>query len=384
MQLLVNSLILDTEQTETMKLVLVISNMSLGGAQRVMSILINYWAKKGWQLTLLTMDDGSVPHFFDVEESVKLVPLGLAGASTTLLTGLGNNLKRIYVLRKAIRQTKPDVVISFIDEMNVVTLLATRGLDLPVVVSEHCDPTMNPISKLWLQFRQWTYPLADQIIVLTQNAVSYFPQPLRNRISVIPNPTLPPEISKTVITQPLVRPAVIAMGRFVEQKRFDLLLQAFAKLNEHHPQWTLTILGDGELRPELESLRNQLGLSDRVYLPGSVKTPYNFLKQADLFVMSSYFEGFPMALCEAMACGLPVIYTDCPSGPREIIRDGIDGILVPNGDVEALAAAMSRLMSDAKERQRLAARAPEVLERFSLEKIMGMWEAVIQEVVGEK
>lgn len=367
-----------------MKITFVISNMLLGGANRVMSILIKYWVKKGWSITLLTMEDGFIPAFYDLDKSVQYITLGIAGQSANLLDGLQNNLERIFVLRKAILDSKPDMVISFLDEMNVVTLLATRGLNLPVIVSEHSDPAVSPLNKIWHLLRQWTYPMADKITVLSQTAKNYFSPQLQTRISILPNPVMLPPIEKPILEQQLVHPSVLAMGRFSEEKRFDLLLQAFAKLKDRHPEWTLTILGEGELRSELESLRDRFELSDRVYLPGQVKNVYEFLHQADLFVMSSRFEGFGMALCEAMACGLPVISTDCPSGPREIIRDGIDGILVPNGDVSALAEAMGKLMSDEYERKRLAARAPEVVKRFSLEKIMGMWEALISEVIGER
>ncbi|MBD1806552.1 glycosyltransferase family 4 protein [Microcoleus sp. FACHB-SPT15] len=383
-----------------MRLTLVISSLSSGGAERVMSIMANYWVAKKWKITILTFDDGTKPPFYDLDSRVCHIPLSIAGESSNLFVGIWKNLKRIQILQSAIANSNPDAVISFMDQVNVLTLLAIRfslgtitlqeppwgkrSLKIPVIVSERIDPALYSIGRIWEQLRRWTYPFADHLVVQTQGALTYFSSGQQKRACIIPNPVVFPTRRKNTSGGLWVGRSLFAMGRLTRQKGFDLLLQAFARLKDHYPEWTLTILGEGELRTELESLRESLGLSSRVHLPGVVRNPYEVLMQAEIFVMSSRFEGFPNALCEAMACGVPVISSDCPSGPREIIRDGVDGILVPNQDVEALTAAMDRLMSDEGERKRLSSRAPEVVERFSLEKVMSIWEKLLAQVVEER
>jgi len=267
------------------------------------------------------------------------------------------------------------------DKVNVTTLLATRGLNLRVVVSERTDPKMHRIGWIWEQLRWWAYSKADRIVVQTQGALRYFLPKFQGKLTVIPNPVVlsPPDVVSSK-RQP-INPLMVAMGRLSEEKGFDFLLRAFARLKDQYPNWALMIIGEGPLRATLESLRDELRLSDRVLLPGQVKNPFQVLKEADLFVVSSHYEGFPNALLEAMACGLPAISFDCPSGPREIIRDGIDGILVQPGDVSALAAAMKDLMSDETKRKRLGLRALETTGRFSLAKVMALWDKLLCEVV---
>lgn len=363
---------------------MIISSLGAGGAERVVTLMANDWAARGRNITLLTFDDGAVPPFYALDARVRHKPLAIAGDSPHPIAALRSNLKRIHHLRAAIRASRPDCVISVLDKVNVLTLLATRGLKVPVVVMEQVHPGSYPIGRAWEVLRNRTYPTADRVVAITARALDHFSPRIRARARVIPNPAVAGgPLDEEVSERPLARPSVVAVGRLAQQKGHDLLLKAFSQLKDRHAAWTLTILGEGPLREQLEALRHQLGIADRVHLPGSVRSPHSFLRQADLFVMASRFEGFPLALCEAMACGLPVISTDCPSGPREIIRDGVDGILVPNEDVEALATAMGRLMSDEGERRRLAARAPEVTERFGLKKVMGMWDELLRELTAE-
>jgi glycosyltransferase involved in cell wall biosynthesis len=211
---------------------------------------------------------------------------------------------------------------------------------------------------------------------------------------VIPNPVLRPEDPRDEQTDGIGKQTgdfrqqsdgdrktghrtIISMGRLAYEKGFDLLIYAFASVAARHPAWGLRIFGEGPLRSELETLALRLGLSERVSFPGFTSRPAEAMRQSDLFVLPSRSEGFGNVLTEAMACGLPVVGFDCPSGPRHIIRDGVDGVLVPPRDVPALAAALERLMGDDAARARLAANAPDVLERFGLEKVMAMWEQLV-------
>jgi GalNAc-alpha-(1->4)-GalNAc-alpha-(1->3)-diNAcBac-PP-undecaprenol alpha-1,4-N-acetyl-D-galactosaminyltransferase len=168
------------------------------------------------------------------------------------------------------------------------------------------------------------------------------------------------------------------LGRLTYQKGFERLVRAFARVSPAYPGWDLAIFGHGEDRESLQALAVGLGLEDRIRFPGQVNNPYAVLKAAGIFALSPRFEGFPFALCEAMASGLPVVSMDCPSGPGEMIVDGVNGLLVPDGDVEALAGAMGRLMGDEALRASLGARAVAMTELFALDIVMEKWEALLR------
>jgi GalNAc-alpha-(1->4)-GalNAc-alpha-(1->3)-diNAcBac-PP-undecaprenol alpha-1,4-N-acetyl-D-galactosaminyltransferase len=363
-----------------MKITLVIYALDGGGAQRVMSIIANYWATHGYDVTLILLVDDSEPPFYQLAPQIKLQQLGIIGDSPNVLDLLRTGWSRIKILRSAIADSQPDVAISFLNTVNVLTLLATWKLNIPVIVSEHIHPAFTDTNQIWRLLMQWTYRYADRITLLTQNAIPFYPATQGYRSIVMPNPILTP--APAVSTNRLLpTPSLVAMGRLHHQKGFDLLLQAFHQIQAKYPDWQLTILGEGPIRSELEALRAQLGLVERVHLPGQVENVNDYLRQADLFVLSSRFEGFPMALCEAMACGVTVLSTDCLSGPSEIIREAIDGVLVTVDDVDALAEGLDDLMGNLAKRQRLAQAAPQILERFGLERVMGMWSDVIAQVI---
>jgi glycosyltransferase involved in cell wall biosynthesis len=360
-----------------MRLTLVIHSLQGGGAERVLTTLANTWAAASWQVTLLSFDDGTMPPSYELDARVNHIALDIAGQSASKFAAVAENLYRVHRLRQAIRASRPDVVLSFMDRTNVLTILSTRGLGVRVVVSERSDPLMNNPGPIWSSLRRVAYPFADALVVQSQGAFDYFSPRVQSLSLIIPNPVLAPAARGGTAFGHSDRPLMLAMGRMVAAKGFDLLLRAFAQVKHAHPEWGLVILGDGLLFDEIERLRNVLGLADRVLLPGRVRNTQAYLNDADLFVMSSRYEGFPNALCEAMATGVASISTDCPSGPREIIRNGVDGLLVAPENVGALAAAMDHLMGSEPERKRLAMRASEVTTRFALPRVARMWEETL-------
>jgi glycosyltransferase involved in cell wall biosynthesis len=363
-----------------MRLTFVIPNMTAGGAQRVMATMANHWAVQGWEITLLTFDDGATPAFFPLDGRVRQQPLDLARPSRTTVQAVANTLRRIATLRRAITQSRPDAVISFLDTTNVTTLLATRVLGVPAIVEEHSDPSQQPLGKGWTTLRERLYPRAAKVVVLSEQARRYFAGPVGERVVVIPNPVEVAPPSRAPRAKAAGSKTLIALGRLSPEKGFDLLMSAFAEIAADRPEWRLAIWGEGPLRADLEALRRDLGLTGRVELPGRTANPHDELRDADLFVLSSRWEGFPMALGEAMACGVAAVSFDCESGPRQLIRTGIDGVLVPPENTRALASTLDWLMTDDLERARLARRAPEVLERYGVDAVMGVWETMLDEI----
>jgi len=351
-----------------------------GGAERVVSIMASHWAAKGWDITVITYDDGSRPPSYDLDHRVKVLPLGVLSNSGGFVKGLKNNLTRIRRMRMSLLTIKPECVLSFMFPTHVIPLLAARCARLPVVIAERSyPPSIRFRRKAWYVLRALTIPFASRIVVQTCAMRDYYAPRSGQMPIIIPNPMSSelPEVSRD--RKPSTNGTFFTVGRLAPEKRIDLLLRAFAKVCTHN-EARLVILGEGPLRPDLERVAEDLGISDRVNMPGRIKDPWDCPAAADIFVLSSEFEGFPNALVEAMACGLAVISFDCPAGPREIISDGVDGILVPPLDVEALAEKMEMLFRDREKRLALGLKATEVRERFAVENIMDRWEQVLAEI----
>jgi glycosyltransferase involved in cell wall biosynthesis len=335
-------------------------------------VLLAELARRGHACTLVTLADE--PDFHALPPGIERVRLAGPGASRSVAAAIRNNVGAVRMLARALEELRPDVVLAFGDTTNVKTLLAAARVGIPAVVSERIDPATVEIGRAWSLLRRVAYARAAAIVVQTERVRGWAEQHAHaDRIHVIENPVeLAPEPPDGPRDEEL-----LAVGRLVPQKGFDALLPAFARIAERHPRWRLTILGDGPARDELAALARRLGVDDRVALPGRVPDVRARLRRAGAFVLSSRFEGFPNALLEAMAEGTAIVAMDCKSGPREMLRDCPEALLVPVDDVPALADALDRTLADEQHRRACGRSAHAAARRFDASTLVGRWEAVL-------
>ncbi len=365
-----------------MRLTLVLSNIRGGGAPFAAVNWANAWKRRGHDVRIIVMhpDEGAGADFF-VEPSIPVRRIDLADRpvrnSWAALRGI---LSRSWRLRRAILADRPDAVLCFAGPLNVRMLMALVGVRLPKIIMEQTHPGMESFGDFWERWRVRLYPGAAILLNLTQAAQDWCLEHFKvRRAMVIPNPVLP--VSGRADTSPGGPKVLVAAGRLVDQKRFDLLIDAYSRIAPAHPDWRLVIHGEGPNRADLERRVREAGLDAVISLPGWTNDLKGEFLRSGLFVLSSEYEGFGNVVAEALAAGLPVVSFDCLSGPGDIVRHGIDGLLVPPLDVPALARALDAVMADDEARQAMGNRAPEVLDRFSLEHTLELWERCFEQAI---
>ncbi|OKP70709.1 hypothetical protein BTE77_25945 [Ensifer adhaerens] len=353
-----------------MRIVFVLSGLGAGGAEKVVNILARHRSARGDDVHVLALNAETPESYFAYDRSVRVEALGGGRSAPAFKTAA-----RIARLRGRLRALSPDLVISFLTKVNIMVVLASRGLGLRVVLSERNNFNTQDMSPLWRLARPLAARLAERLVMQTTDATNSLPPALKARAVIIPNPiTLQHARDRTAGAGT----RVLAVGRLDRQKGFDLLIDAFAGIAERTPNMTLTIFGDGPERRALEEQVQRLDLADRIRLPGTTKSPVEWIDAGDIFVLSSRFEGFPNVLLEAMSAGLASIAFDCPWGPSEIIDTPAVGVLVPKEDVRQLADAIGRLAADATLQQQIGATgARAVAARYAIQSVLQQWDDVI-------
>ena len=364
------------------EIVLFVSSMEGGGAERVAAILANHWAANGHAVSLVATYSGRGTSNHDLKAGVELIFLAdLVGSRQRSLL---NRVIRLKAMRDLISQSQPDVVVSFLNTVNIAVLLATWGLGIRVVVSERIYPPLHPIGSIAAWLRARLYPTAATVVMQTKKGEQWLARCIPKCTgAVIYNPVqhpLPDSRAAAVPTSSVPHRAhlILGVGRLTAQKGFDQLLNAFAEAAPLYSDWHLAILGEGEERHALQATITELNLGDRVHLVGQAGNLADWYERAEIFAMSSRYEGFPNALLEAMSYGLAAVSTACETGPDEIIEHGVNGLLVPvERGSQGLSQALMTLIADPQLRQKLGDTATQVIQRFAIEKISLQWDQVL-------
>lgn len=362
-----------------MKIIFLITCIKNGGAEHVMTRLVNHWAENGHEVSV-----GCFEPFcretsrWELDKRIHLL----------LLWELpkGRISYRLAV-RRMFRELNPDVIVSFLCGANIfaVTYGKLWGR-YKVILSERYSPGLDTPSFLMQWKRKLFFRLADCFVCQTPRAkefcISYYHlHPERCTVISNPPPAVPPPRPENA---PRLLPpkAIIAAGRLAWEKGFDTLIDAFAIAGAKHPEWTLHIFGEGEDREMLQRKIDNSPVAGRIFLPGNTKKMAELLQEAEIFALSSRAEGMPNILLEAMAAGCACAAFDCQFGPRDIIQPEQDGLLVPENDTAAFARALDRLMTDETLRHKLGEAAVRKIRALSIDDVFARWDALLQEVTG--
>lgn len=347
-----------------------------GGAERVISILSNALCTMGHQVEILLYYDR--PIFYKINESVLV-------HSDEEVIGKSGVLKHIRWRRKYIKEKNPDVVISFLAPFNMINIVAMAGLKIPLIVADRNDPKKVPGNFVVRKVRDFLYRFANGIVLQNDTNKKYFSKTVQKKSAVIFNPLDLGAYEAAALAceekKEEKKKEIVSVARVIEQKNPMMLLNAFSRISDKYPDYKLVFYGDGDMRQLVLSKAEELGLADRVKAPGSEKNIFEKIKDSELFVMTSDYEGMPNALIEAMCIGLPCISTKV-SGAVDVIEDGKNGLLIDCRNEDALVEAMDRMLSDSELRETCAKNASKLAELLRTDIITNQWLDFIKTVKG--
>ena len=353
-----------------MRIAFVISSLSNGGAEKVMSLLANYFVKHNEVFLILLCKQEIV---YDIDDNINLIELNCCKKSVNIIDGIKNNIYRYKKLKNKITEIKPDIIISFLTQTNILSILVANSLNIPIISSEHSVYNAEK-SKIWKLLRRHLYKKSNYVVTLTLSDLKHYN--FLQHVTNISNPLLINHKNNNLIKDR--ENIVLAVGRLHKVKQFDILIKVFSQIKT---DYKLVILGEGEERKKLEKIIKEKNLEKRVFLKGQVKNVNDYYQKSKIFVLCSKYESFSNVLLEAMGNGCACISFDCPYGPREIITDKKDGILVKNQDQDALKQAIENLIKDESYQQKLSTNAIKSSQRFDYKNVMQKWEKLIDKLI---
>ena len=353
-----------------MHIAMLIGALTKGGAERVMVNLADYFAGRGYQVTMVTQYQKE--NEYSLNPKVKRIISDITEEETTK-NRIVNFKRRFCKLRNIWKKEKPDVILSFIGKNNMMAILTSRFLNIPVAVSVRAEPNEEYYNG-WMRFAaRHLFALAGGVVLQTRRCFDFFPEKVRKKAVILRNP-----ISESFFKERYEgerEKTIVAVGRVDENKNHEMLIRAFAGIAEEFPEYRLIIYGEGDLREMLLRLVAELGLSERILLPGSIDDVAEKIYKTRVFVLPSNTEGVPNTLIEAMLMGLTVVSTDCPcGGPADLIESGVNGILTPVKNQDKLQENLQFLLNDLQTADFMGREAIRTSDIFKPEKVYGQWE----------
>lgn len=305
------------------RVVFVNSSLTDGGSEKVMTLLANQMVENGYEVTMILVRNKK--RTYEISSKIHCIQLDYKFKNKPFIM-----VSRIFKLRNIFKDINPNCIVSFMIDINIITLIASLGLNIKVIVSERANPFIRK-GRFIKMGEKVLYPLADKIVVQTEMVKEYFNPKVRRKCITIPNPI---NISKKYSTK-IKEKKIIAVGRMTEQKNFKMLIDAYYLFSKDNLEYDLYIYGEGPLKKDLIQYTKKIGIENRVKFPGYVKNMNEIMASSSLYISSSNFEGISNAMLEALALGVPTICTDCPvGGARMVIRNNENGILIPVNDCE--------------------------------------------------
>ena len=362
-----------------MKIMINITGLRKGGAERVVSVLANNLIKK-YDIDILVQSSNNIAYKIDKE--VKIFSLEKKKRKIAIL----RNLERIINSKKIIEKEKPDIIITFLPTPSYrVLALKNKVGKIPIIVADRNDPQQEYKSIIDKILMNILYKKADGFVFQTKEQQDFFKQNIKENSTIIYNP-IKDEFTKDSNEKNIKKDKVIiSVGRLTAQKNQKILIDAFAKISQKYQDYRLKIFGVGELEEELKKHIKILNLEDKIKLCGVSDNIKNELQKSEIFVMPSDYEGMPNALIEAMAVGLPVIATDCPcGGPRELIKNNVNGILVRLNDIEEIRKNIELLIENKELAIHLGNEAKKIRKILNVDTIVEQWEEYIKYILNKK
>lgn len=358
-----------------------IGSLQKGGAERVFVNLAVFFRSEGYRVTMVTQYRYPDEEEYMLPPEIKRVISDL-NSDELSNSRIVNFYRRVRKLHRIWKTEHPDMVLSCNGKNNFMAIVTTMFTATRPVVSVVGEAREEYPGRLMHCLADFLFPFADGIILQTERSKYFFNKKIRHKAIILPNSLNPAFIKPRYEGERDKR--IVAVGRLDANKNHEMMIRAFAALRDKYPEYTLTIYGEGELRPLLEDLVNRLGISEQVFLPGAIPDVAARIERAALFLLTSYSEGVSNALIEALASGLPVISTDVPSGGTvELMTDGENGLIIPAGDLHALEDAMDRLLGDPAYADSLGREAAKIQHRLAPERVNRLWKEYFDKIMAK-